>query len=59
MHRHHSFLHKKLRNSDRIFNKLSRTATLAISRILGIILAAVAFQFIHNGTHDIAIAWTI
>jgi len=48
-----------LRNANRIFDKLGRVGTMAISRILGLILAAVAIQFIVNGAHDIAIAWAI
>src|SRR6056297_1660746 len=46
-----------LRNADKIFNKIGRVGSLAISRIMGLILAAVAVQFLVNGIHDIAIAW--
>jgi multiple antibiotic resistance protein len=35
--------------SDRIFKRIGRTGTLAISRILGLLLAAIAVQFIING----------
>ena len=48
-----------LRNADKIFDRLGRVVSLAISRILGLILAAVAIQFIINGTHDIALEWVI
>jgi multiple antibiotic resistance protein len=46
-----------LRNADKIFNKIGRVGSLAISRIMGLILAAVAVQFLINGIHDIAVAW--
>jgi len=48
-----------LRNANRIFDRVGRVGTMAISRILGLILAAVAIQFIINGTHDIVLAWAI
>ncbi|TLZ59992.1 MAG: NAAT family transporter [Methanobacteriota archaeon] len=35
--------------SDRIFKRIGRTGTLAISRILGLLLAAIAVQFMING----------
>jgi multiple antibiotic resistance protein len=46
-----------LRNVDRIFNRLGRVGSLAISRIMGLILAAIAIQFLINGVHDIALEW--
>jgi len=46
-----------LRNADKIFSKIGRVGSLAISRIMGLILAAVAVQFLINGIHDIAVAW--
>lgn len=46
-----------LRNSDKIFNRIGRVGSLAISRIMGLILAAVAVQFLVNGIHDIVFAW--
>lgn len=46
-----------LRNADKIFSKIGRVGSLAISRIMGLILAAVAVQFLVNGIHDIALAW--
>jgi multiple antibiotic resistance protein len=46
-----------LRNSDKIFNRIGRVGSLAISRIMGLILAAVAVQFLVNGVHDIVFAW--
>ncbi len=35
--------------ADRIFARIGRTGTLALSRILGLLLAAVAVQFMING----------
>ena len=46
-------------NADLIFDRLGKVGSLAISRILGLILAAVAIQFIINGAHDIALEWVI
>ena len=47
-----------LRNVDKIFSKLGRVGSLAISRIMGLILAAIAVQFIINGIHQIVIEWS-
>lgn len=38
-----------LANADRIFSRLGRTGAYAISRIMGLLLAAVAVQFIILG----------
>ena len=46
-----------LRNVDRIFSRLGRVGSLAISRIMGLILAAIAVQFLINGVHQIALEW--
>lgn len=46
-----------LRNANIIFDRLGKVGTLAITRIMGLILAAVAIQFIINGAHDVAIEW--
>jgi multiple antibiotic resistance protein len=46
-----------LRNADRIFNRIGRVGSLAISRIMGLILATVAIQFLINGAHELAIEW--
>ncbi len=46
-----------LANADRIFNRVGRVGSLAISRIMGLILATVAIQFLINGTHEIAMEW--
>ncbi len=46
-----------LRNADKIFGRIGRVGSLAISRIMGLILAAVAVQFLINGIHDIALKW--
>ena len=48
-----------LRNVDRIFLRLGRVGSLAISRIMGLILAAIAVQFLINGVHQIAIEWAV
>jgi multiple antibiotic resistance protein len=46
-----------LRNVDKIFSRLGRVGSLAISRIMGLILAAIAIQFLINGVHQIVIEW--
>lgn len=46
-----------LRNVDRIFLRLGKVGSLAISRIMGLILAAIAVQFIINGIHQIVFEW--
>ena len=48
-----------LLNVDRIFNRLGQVGSLAISRIMGLILAAIAIQFIINGVHQIVIEWAV
>lgn len=48
-----------LKNIDKIFNKLGRVGTHAISRIMGLILAAIAVQFLINGVHQIVIEWIV
>ena len=45
-------------NVDRIFNRLGRVGSLAISRIMGLILAAIAIQFLINGVHQIVLDWS-
>ena len=40
--------------ADRIFKRIGRTGTLAISRILGLLLAAIAVQFVINGVIAVA-----
>ena len=44
-------------NADRIFNRVGRVGSLAVSRIMGLILATVAIQFIINGAYEIAMEW--
>ncbi len=46
-----------LRNAEKVFQRLGRVGSMAISRIMGLILAAVAIQFLINGAHDIALVW--
>jgi len=48
-----------LRNVDKIFSRLGRVGSLAISRIMGLILAAIAVQFLINGVHQIALEWAV
>ncbi len=40
--------------ADRIFSRVGRTGTLALSRILGLLLAAVGVQFVINGVLAVA-----
>jgi multiple antibiotic resistance protein len=40
--------------SDRIFSRMGRMGALAISRIMGLILAAIAIQFIIDGVLGVA-----
>jgi multiple antibiotic resistance protein len=46
-----------LTNADRIFARMGKVGALAISRIMGLILATVAIQFLINGAHEIALEW--
>ena len=47
-----------LRNVDKIFKRLGRVGSLAISRIMGLILAAIAIQFLINGVYQIVLEWS-
>ena len=38
-----------LHNADRIFRKIGRTGTRAIGRVMGLLLAAIAVQFLIDG----------
>ena len=48
-----------LRNANRIFIHIGRMGTLAISRIMGIILTAIAVQFLISGVQSVLISWGI
>jgi len=52
-----SITYALLLNVDRIFNRLGQVGSLAISRIMGIILAAIAVQFLINGVHQLMFEW--
>ncbi len=43
-----------LHYADRIFKRLGRTGTRAVGRVMGLLLAAIAVQFIIDGVFDIA-----
>jgi multiple antibiotic resistance protein len=46
-----------LTNADKISNRVGRVGSQAISRLMGLILATVAIQFLINGAHEIALEW--
>ena len=46
-----------LRNATRIFDKVGKLGTLAISRIMGLIITAMAVQFFLNGLQTIFTTW--
>jgi len=47
------FAYMVLRNSDRIFDRLGRTGTKIFSRLMGLLLGAIAAQFIADGIKGI------
>ncbi|MGA1848812.1 MAG: MarC family protein [Thermoplasmatota archaeon] len=47
------FAYVVLRNSDRIFDRLGRTGTKIFSRLMGLLLGAIAVQFIADGIKGI------
>ena len=48
-----------LTNSTKIFEKTGRMGTLAISRIMGLIITAMAVQFIINGIFSVLVSWGV
>ncbi len=46
-----------LRNSDRLLQRLGRTGTRIMSRIMGLLLAAIAVEFIANGIMGLFEPW--
>lgn len=48
-----SFAYVILRNSDLIFKRIGRTGTKVVSRIMGLLLAAIAVQFVADGIKDL------
>ena len=48
-----------LRTASRIFDRIGRMGALAISRIMGIILTAMAIQFLIEGVHSILLSWNV
>ncbi|MCD6461984.1 MAG: MarC family protein [Thermoplasmata archaeon] len=51
------FSYVTLYYADPVFQKLGRTGTLVLSRIFGLILAAIAIQLIITGVTDVATIW--
>mgnify|MGYP001578412582 CR=1 FL=1 len=45
--------------ADRIFRRIGRTGTRAVGRIMGLLLAAIAVQFIINGIFDVACRYSL
>ena len=45
--------------SDRIFRFAGRTGILVLSRIMGLIISAIAIEFILHGIHDVLLEWNI
>ena len=48
-----------LRNAGRIFDRIGKMGALAISRIMGIILTAMAIQFLIEGVHSVLLSWNV
>lgn len=48
-----------LRNASKIFDRIGRLGTLAISRIMGLIITAMAVQFLLNGIYAVLLNWNL
>ncbi len=44
---------------NRIFDRIGRVGTRAFSRIMGLIITAIAVEFIIEGIHDVLLAWGV
>jgi len=43
-----------LHNADRIFRRLGRAGTRAVGRVMGLLIAAIAVQFVIDGIVEVA-----
>ena len=48
-----------LRNATKIFDRIGRLGTLAVSRIMGLLITAMAVQFLINGIFNVLTSWNI
>jgi len=43
-----------LHNADRIFRRIGRAGTRAVGRVMGLLIAAIAVQFVIDGILEVA-----